>query len=125
MSRLLRAFTAFVGVAVMAAATASPCAGWESTPQAREDCCRQHCQHVGEISAAGSTQASADQCCAVAERGPATRTEQLPATPIVKVASIVALASPVALTRSTSVHRGPLHPPGPVPIHLLHAVFRI
>ena len=125
MSRALRYLAAVAGVVVMTAATASPCAGWEATPDERHDCCeRRHCQHAGDAGNSGSSQADADQCCARSERGTADRSESQVA-PIVQTMSpdTVTIMAPIdtQFTSSSLRHR----PPGTASIHLLHSVLLI
>jgi hypothetical protein len=125
-SRLARVLAAIAGIAVLAFATASPCLGSEATAQAREDCCkRQHCQHASEFGHSGASQANADRCCAMSERGPADRTEQSRLMPAAQTVSIIDRVSAALSEIEVASIPAPLRPPDPVPIHLLHSVFQI
>jgi hypothetical protein len=123
---LLRILAATAGIAVLALATASPCAGWEATPQERQDCCeRRHCRHLGEFDHGGASQSDADQCCVRSERGTADRTEQSRLVPIVQAVSSLDGTVEMLLDQDVPLDALSLHPPGPVPIYLLHSVFQI
>lgn len=126
MSRLFRVLAAVSGIAVLMLTTAAPCAGWEATPQERHDCCdRRNCQHVSEFGHSGMSQADADECCARSERGTADRTEQSRLMPIVQAASLLDSMFSGLLDQVVPLDPRSLHPPGPVPIRLLHSVFQI
>jgi hypothetical protein len=72
---MLSQATAALLVLTLFGASAGPCAGWESSAQARHDCCVDgHCPD--EVSSASGhsshpgavTQAEADRCCAASEQ---------------------------------------------------------
>jgi hypothetical protein len=80
---------------------------------------------MSELGQSGTSQADADQCCARSERGTADRTEQSRLLLMVQAMPLLDGLSFVVLDQDVAVNSEPLHPPGPVPIHLLHSVFQI
>jgi hypothetical protein len=126
MHRLVRTLAAVAGVAVLTVANVAPCAGWASTPQERHDCCeRRHCVHTSDNGQSAASQAAVDECCAIAERGPADRTEQWPVVQIARTAPVVGSVITRPADRTSPVETRLIHPPGPVPIHLRNSVFLI
>jgi hypothetical protein len=110
------------------------CAGWQATPEARMECCRNEAtcpMHKSESHDSGSkhrvTQAQADNCCAGSERSHSTT-----ANSTFVLSGIVALApATVAVVTSPNVPAiqewrafAPLPVP-PVPKHLLLSVFLV
>src|SRR4029079_7333399 len=69
---LLRQVTSAVCLLALVQGAVAQCAGWQSTPEARRQCCQNgacplHHQHDG-TSRTHLTQAAADDCCAQSER---------------------------------------------------------
>ena len=124
MGRVLRALASLSCTAVLMTVAASPCAGWETTPQERHDCCqRQHCRHLTERS--GTSQSDADQCCARAERGTPDRTDEMRVVPVQQIASIVE-AFPLAPSfDETTMFALHLRPPDRALALLLKSVLQI
>jgi hypothetical protein len=127
---LSRAVAALVVFALLGPSVA-PCAGWQTTPQAREDCCAEgQCPH--EFTAdpgrsAQRTQAEADQCCAAAERKHQQGAAQSVDAAFVlsqAVDGLPAVAMDVPPTGRTIRRHDPVHPP-PTPLHVLFSVFLV
>jgi hypothetical protein len=109
-----------------------PCAGWESTAEARMACCVRHgacAMHKVAQDAAGATltQSEADTCCAAAERHDGS---QPPVTTVAAPAMTPVLAlfaeQPAVPALWVDRHRPPpLLASRQLPTHLLLSVFLI
>ena len=93
MQLLPRLLTLVCALALTAHASA-PCAGWKAEPQARLDCCVDHCPMTEAEAHHGShqpaSQADADACCSISERGDAAPAAAVAAPALVLVASPLA-----------------------------------
>jgi hypothetical protein len=126
--------TAVVVIALLGAGVA-PCAGWQSTPKDRADCCEKG-QCPGEISNGAShpgghsgnlSQAQADQCCATSEQKNQQGSAQSVNAAFVllqPVAVPVTLPLAVPLPDRAFPDVIPIHPP-PTPLHVLFSVFLV
>ena len=124
---LTRRLVGLVCVALLLSAAVGPCAGWDTTPEARRDCCeRNHCQHGATLAAGeGTTQADADRCCANGERGTSDRTERAQVVPVLTVADAMYDVPGVVATLATHPRRIGIRPPGAVPRHLLFSILQV
>jgi hypothetical protein len=109
----------------------APCAGWESTAQARHDCCVEG-QCPGQVNADGHpgshpgdvTQAQADQCCATSEQQNQQRSAQFAgATSLLlpPLESVVVAAADIKPPERTD----PIAVPVPSPAARLHLLFSV
>ena len=129
----LRVVTACLVLSLLGARIA-PCAGWESTAQARHDCCvegqcpeqltadRHSTSHNGPVS-----QPQADVCCATSEQQNQQRSSQ-DAGVACLLASLVecALSTVVDIRPPAEIYsRADRSPSPPAPLHLLFAVFLV
>ena len=129
---MLSQATAALLVLTLFGASAGPCAGWESSAQARHDCCVDgHCPD--EVSSAAGhgnhsgalPQAEADRCCAASEQKHQQRAAQF-------ADASFALISPAA-TSTVLDSVAPLLPdriagdraPAPSPPTRLHVLFSV
>ena len=69
---LLKRLAAVVCVLAFAQAAVAECAGWQSTPEARKQCCQDGAcplhHHKDDASRTQITQSAADDCCAHSQR---------------------------------------------------------
>ena len=129
-----RAIAAFTVIALLGAGVA-PCAGWQSTAQARKDCCVEgQCPeeltsvagHQGGHSSKPS-QAEADQCCAASEQKHQQESAQFVDAAFVLVQPVdrlAMLAIDVPALGRALPHADPIHPP-PTSLHVLFSVFLV
>jgi hypothetical protein len=128
-----RLVAGFVAVALLGVGVA-PCAGWESTAQARHDCCVEG-QCPGQFERAGHgtdhaddmTQAQADRCCATSEQQNQSRSTQFVGTAFLlapPVERLVALAEDIRPPDRLDPHAVPVLSP-PARLHLLFSVFLV
>ena len=129
-----RRLVAIAAVLTLCVGNVAVCAGWQATPEARMECCRNEAtcpMHKSESHDSGSnhriTQAQADNCCSGSERTQSTNTSST-----FVVSGIVALA-PATMPVVTSPNVSALQewrafvplPVPPVPKYLLLSVFLV
>jgi hypothetical protein len=84
---------------VLSTSAWAQCAGWQSTAEARMECCAQeeqcpmHAATGGSISHKLVTQTDADTCCALSGRAPSTPSSPSQVTPVV----LAAVSTPAAV----------------------------
>jgi hypothetical protein len=111
------------------------CAGWQSTPDARMDCCVEDCtcpMHEGKSDSSGSgkvlTQAEADSCCASSEREDSSPSNPTTVGPISNavLGEGVVIAAPIPALVLTDHWRTAVPiPAAPVARHVLLSVFLV
>ena len=131
---LSRRLATIAAVLTLSVGNLAVCAGWQATPEARMECCRNEAtcpMHKSESHDSGSkhriTQAQADNCCSGSERTQSTNTSST-----FVVSGLVALA-PATMPVVTSPNVPALQewrafvplPVPPVPKHLLLSVFLV
>lgn len=122
-------------VVVVAAGNAAVCAGWAPTPEARMACCSEGAtcpMHKSEphhtAAGHGLTQAQADTCCALSERGNSSQSSQAYVSPItiaVLGTGIVLPATVPSLVLSDAWRTVTPIPRSAVPKHVLLSVFLV
>jgi hypothetical protein len=119
-----------VCVLTLAQGAVAVCAGWQSTPEERLDCCQDAAcplhHHDEAVPGASVTQSAADDCCALSS-SPESGPSAVAFAPIITLAvlrslppSVVTLA-PAPLLFSLDAPSPPAH----VPKHLLLSVFLV
>jgi hypothetical protein len=111
------------------------CAGWQSTPEARMDCCTDDCacpMHESRSDRSGSaksvTQSEADSCCASSEREDSSPSNPSALASIsnVVLGEAVVIPSPIPSLVLSDHWRTVIPVPiAPVPRHLLLSVFLV
>jgi len=126
--------TSAVLVLALVGAGSAPCAGWESTPEARLDCCVDG-QCPGQIEAdghaathsGGVSQAEADRCCATSEQQNQRQSTQFAGPTFL----LPAPAAIVVVAAADLTPRQPTDPfavrvlSPPARLHLLFSVFLV
>lgn len=125
-----RAIAAFAVIALLGAGV-GPCAGWQSTAQARKDCCVEgQCPdelRSGAGHSSNPSQAEADQCCAASEQKHQQGSAQFVDAAFVlaqPVDRLAMLAVDVPALGRALPHADPIHPP-PTSLHVLFSVFLV
>lgn len=135
MSSRLRVVAALLVLSLFGAGVA-PCAGWQSTAEARHDCCVEG-QCPDQLTAdshsashrAPVSHSQADQCCAASER----QQQQSRSTPSAVAAFVLAAPVDVVVLPANDIRRpgslaaeigGPVPSP-PASLHLLYSVFLV
>jgi hypothetical protein len=131
----LRRISVLTLVLALVDAHAAVCAGWQSTPEARMDCCTEDCacpMHEGRPDRSGSgkalTQAQADSCCASSEREDSSHSNPSTAAPIsnVVLGEGVVIQPPIpSLVLSDNWRTAVPIPATPVARHVLLSVFLV
>jgi len=129
-SLLSRVASVLCVLALMQGAVAQ-CAGWQATPEARRQCCRDGvCPlHHREDSTSRThiTQAAADDCCAQSERHESSPSQTVFASTI--ALAVIQTLPPVVLSLAPTVPlSAPWETPSPpthVPKHVLLSVFLV
>jgi hypothetical protein len=125
---VLKRFAAVVCVLAFAQSAWAQCAGWQTTPEARRQCCENGVCPLHHREKTPSrphvTQAAADDCCAQSQRHESNSSGTVFA-PTMTFAVAQSLP-PVVLTLETTRLSAPWETPSPpahVPKHLLLSVF--
>ena len=129
---LMTRFVAILVLVVLPTSAWAQCAGWQSTAEARMECCAQEEQRpmhaVTDASVSHTlTQQQADTCCALSERAPSTPSSSSQIAPV----TLALVSTPVAvvlpdfeLLRKEWQSFVPIAA-SPVPRHILLSVFLI
>lgn len=128
---LMTRFVAVVVLIVLPTSAWAQCAGWQSTAEARMECCAQEEQcpmHAGKYGTVSHTltQQQADTCCALSERAPSTPSSSSQIAPI----TLALVSTPVAVLPDFEPLRNgwqsfvPIAA-SPVPRHILLSVFLV
>lgn len=127
----MRRLACVVCVLAFAQSAVAQCSGWQSTPQARQDCCKNGAcplhHREDKSSKTQLTQAAADDCCAQSQRPEPSPTATVYAS-IVTLAVLQSLPSVDFASTFTAPVRAPWETPSPpahVPKHLLLSVFLV
>ena len=131
---MARRLAAALVVLALVGAGVAPCAGWESTAEARHDCCVEgQCPDQVESGShsgshpGGVTQAQADQCCAASEQQNQQRSAQFAGTTFLllpPVQRVIVAAADFRPPERTDSFAGPVLSP-PARLHLLYSVFLV
>ena len=126
--------TSVVLVLALFGAGVAPCAGWESTAQARHDCCvdgqcpdQIEADSHSENHPGGVTQAQADQCCANSEQQNQQRSAQFAGSTFLLLPPserVVVAAADITPPERTDPFAVPVPSP-PARLHLLYSVFLV
>lgn len=127
---LPRRIAALLCVLTFAQSAMVQCAGWQTSPEARRQCCREGAcarvhQHDG-TAAAAVAQTAADACCAQAPQQDkaASASPSGAAVPLGLVSALSRVALPLLPLLTTAPWRAP-SPPSRVPRHLLISVLLV
>jgi hypothetical protein len=127
---LLRRGASIVCVLSLGLSVAAQCAGWQPTPEARQQCCRDGAcplhRHQDGASRTQLTQAAADDCCAQSAHDSSPSGTVFAST--VTLAVLVAIPSVVSTLAPTVPLTAPWETPSPpahVPKHLLLSVLLV
>ena len=128
---VLRRVASVVCVLAFAQSAATLCAGWQATPEARMECCRDGAcplhRHEHGAPRAHITQAAADDCCALS----ASPESSPPATAFASTITLAVLQSvpPVVVSLAPALLLSApwetASPPTHVPKHVLLSVFLV
>lgn len=129
---LMTRFVAVVVLIVLPTSAWAQCAGWQSTAEARMECCAQEEQcpmHAGTNPSASHTltQQQADTCCALSERAPSTpsSSSQIAPVPLALVSTLVAVVLPDFEPLWNGWQTSVSIAANPVPRHILLSVFLV
>jgi hypothetical protein len=121
---------AVVCVLAFAQSAAAQCTGWQPTPEARRQCCKdgacpQH-RHDDSASSMQMTQSAADECCAVSERhesrpSPAAYAPTITMAVLQSLPPVIVSLAPMTPPPAWESPSPPTH----VPKHLLLSVFLV
>ncbi len=129
MGTVLNRVAALLCVLAFVQSATLQCAGWQATPEARRQCCREGaCPHPHQDqTTSGVTQPEADACCAQAaqrESTPST-TAFAAVTPVVLVRLIPGAGTLPAITRAPAAPWDHASPPPRLARHLLLSVLLV
>ena len=131
MRLVLRRLAAVVCLLACAQSAWAQCAGWQTTPEARRQCCESGAcpLHHRDNNAPGArvTQGAADDCCAQAQQHESSPSATIFA-PTMTLAVLQSLPPAVVILVATAPLSAPWETPSPpahVPKHVLLSVFLV
>ena len=128
---LLRRVASVVCLLALAQSALAQCAGWQSTPEARMECCQDGAcpmhRHESGASRTQITQATADDCCAQSPQRESSPS-RLAFAATITLAVLQSLPSVILSPPPTTLITAPWETPSPaarVPKHLLLSVLLV